>query len=248
MNAPIETISLDEIDKLLKSAASRDQRSTDVADALAWWADLNRARVSYADAADALSHYYASVWPRQDPKFRFRATAPAVIEIVHEARRRRHEHANFVYEPCVGETGAQYVARLRSQLTAVGDGDPPLHSTAELRPRPVAALVAGIADAFALPPEIADILAPRRTGPRSVRCPVCSAAASEKCTTDAGRTMDSPHPSRIDAWAIDAADCPECHSPAGDGCRQMGQPYPNGAHPGRVKAAERALRAEANRS
>lgn len=232
-----ETITLEQIEQLLDSAAARDQRSTDPADHVAWWTDLNTARVSYADAKLAMAKYYAEVWPRQDPRQRFRVTAPVLIEIVGKIRDKRHELANFIYEPDPDETGAEYVRRKQAQLRAVGDGYAPAHSTAELSPRPVAALVAGIANAKALPPEIAGLLAERRFGAKSIRCPKCSAAPSARCTNDNGKPMSGLHPSRVDAHAVQNADCPECYATAGDGCREMGEPYRGGAHPGRVKAA-----------
>lgn len=244
MNPANETITLPEVGELLALAAARDQRTTGVADNVAWWQDLNAARVSFADASLALTRYYAEVWPKQDPKRRFRATAPALIEIIRDIRKQRFELANFVYEPDPDETGAQYVARLRGQLRAVGNGYAPAHSTAELSPRPVAALVAGIADTKALPAEITDVLAPRRTGARSVRCPKCSAEPRIRCTNDNGKPMAAPHPSRIDAHAVQTTDCPECYAAAGDGCREMGEPYRGGAHPGRVKAASKTNQTE----
>ena len=239
-----ESITLEQVEELLDLAAVRDQRTTDPADHVAWWTDLNVARVSSADAKLALAKYYAEVWPRQDPRHRFRATAPVLIEIAQKIRAQRHEVANFVYEPVDGETGAEYAKRKQAQLRAVGDGYAPAHSMAELSPRPVAALVAGIANAKALPPEIADVLAPRRTGPKSIRCPKCSAAPRTRCTNDNGKPMTAPHPTRVDAHAIQTADCPECYATAGGGCREMGEPYPGGAHPGRVKAADLATRTE----
>jgi len=239
-----ESITLEQIEQLLDLAAVRDQRSTDPADHVAWWTDLNVARVSFADAKLALAKYYAEVWPRQDPRHRFRATAPVLIEIVGDIRKQRHEKANFVYEPDPDETGAEYARRKQAQLRAVGDGHVPAHSTAELSPRPVAALVAGVASVRALPAEIADALAPRRTGPRSVRCPRCSAAPRVLCANGNGKPMNAPHPARIDAHAVQTTDCPECYVVAGDGCREMGEPYRGGAHPGRVKAANVATRTE----
>ena len=49
--------------------------------------------------------------------------------------------------------------------------------------------------------------------------------------------MTALHPARVDAHAVQTADCPECHATPGDSCREMGEPYRGGAHPGRVKAA-----------
>lgn len=234
---PDETITDEETNRLLQEAARRDQRSIGVNDIAAWYADLNVARVGYDDALKAVSRYYSIHWPKQPPAQRFRLTAPVLIELVDQIREQRHRAANFIYEPDPDETGAEYARRKQAQLRAVGDGHVPAHSVAELSPRPVAALVAGIASAKALPPEIAGLLAERRFGAKSIRCPKCSAAPAVRCTNDNGKPMTGLHPSRVDAHAVQNADCPECYANAGDGCREMGEPYPGGAHPGRVKAA-----------
>jgi len=104
--------------------------------------------------------------------------------------------------------------------------------------------VADVAKARALPAEIADALAPIRTGPKSIRCPKCSAKPKDCCTNGNGKPMTALHPARVDAHAVQTADCPECHATPGDSCREMGEPYRGGAHPGRVKAADLATRAE----
>jgi len=237
-----ETITDEETNRLLKEAAMRDQRTIGATDIAAWYTDLNVARVNYDDALAAVSRYYSIHWPKQSPAERFRLTAPVLIELVREIRNKRFEQANFVYEPDPEETGAQYVQRLRMQLAAVGNGYAPAHSTAELSQRPVAALVAGVAEAKRMPAKVFNLPADRRFGPRSLRCPKCSAEPRARCTTENGRPMHAPHPMRIDAHAVQIATCPECHAAPGDGCRQMGEPYP-GAHPGRVKAAAEAIRA-----
>lgn len=234
---PNETITDAETNRLLQEAAMRDQRTIGATDIAAWYTDLNVAGIGYNDALAAVSRYYSVHWPKQPPAQRFRLTAPVLIELVREIRERRHQAANFVYEPDPDETGAEFVQRLRAQQRAVGDGYAPAYSMAELSPRPVAALVSGIADAKALPLEITGLLAERRFGAKSLRCPKCSAGPGCRCTNDNGKPMAGLHPSRVDAHAVQTADCPECYATAGDGCREMGEPYRGGAHPGRVKAA-----------
>ncbi len=245
MNAA-ETITIDEVTALLKAAASRDQRTIDTADTLAWWQDLNTARVGYADASAALSHYYANVWPRQDPRQRFRATAPVLIELVLALRKQRLADSDFVYEPRHWEeTGAQYVVRLREQIAAVADGREPAGPAghAILRKRPVAELVAGIADAKYLPPAIADVIAKRRPPARSVNCPYCQAQKGSNCKNPTGRDLSGGvHPGRIDAWAIAVTGCPVCYATPGQPCTQTdnaGQrPYAHGTHRARADAAQ----------
>lgn len=240
MNIPNETIDMDECKLLVAGITARDQRTSDPADAVAWWTDLNRAQVRYLDAAEAVSRYYTEVWPRQDPRQRFRATPPIVIELVMEIRKTRLDQANLVYVPADPyETGAQFAARKRAQITAVANGATVPYQAQALSPRPVAALVAGVADKRSLPSDIAGMLAERRSGPGSIRCPQCSAAPKKRCVSGGGRTLENLHPSRTDAWATERSDCPECRVAAGVVCRQGGEPYPQGAHPGRVKAARR---------
>jgi hypothetical protein len=236
-----ETISMDEITALLKAAAARDQRTVDPIDTLAWYQDLNMARVHYRDASAALSHYYVNVWPRQDAKQRFRATAPTLIEIVREIRKKRLADTDFVYEPKhFDESGEQFVRRLNAQLSAIADGREPQQPAGQaLRPRPVKELIAGVAAARALPPEIADVLAKRRNPARTVVCPYCKALKGAPCRNGAGRELPSAalHPSRTDLWASAVTPCPACRASAGEPCRELGKPHMQGAHHARVETA-----------
>lgn len=241
-----ETITLDEVDALLKALAARDQRTTGEADILAWYQDLNTARVSYRDASAAASHYYANIWPRQDPRQRFRATAPVVIELVLQIRKQRLEASDFVYEPRhPDENGAQYVKRLREQITAVADGRTPAQPAgrAITRQRPVAELVAALAERRALPPEIADVLAKRRPPARSVTCPYCHAQKGSNCKNPIGKDVPGGvHPGRVDAWATAIAGCPVCHSAPGEPCTETDnagrRPYAHGTHHDRAETAQ----------
>lgn len=230
----VETISMDEVIDLLGQVTARDQRSTGEADVTTWWHDLNTARITYRDAQAAANHYYAVVWPAQKPQDRFRLTAPVVIELVRKAHAERL--ANFVYEPTPGETGAEFVERYDQQRDAVASGQvPPVPSiTQALRPRPIAALVAGVAAARVLPPEIADVIAKRRPPGRSIRCPGCGAAPNAPCRTGSGRELKTVHPSRLDAWATADRPCPACGAAVNAPCREYGQIYRGGAHRERI--------------
>jgi len=250
MNPANETITLPEIGELLALAAARDQRSTGTADNVAWWQDLNAARVTFKDAKLALTRYYAEVWPKQDPRQRFRATAPVIIEIVRGIRERRHEDANFVYEPVDGETGAEYAARYQRQLRAIGDGYVPTYSTREItrsvddNKRQLAELVSGVDQRMLLPPEIAKVLASARPAGLEVSCPRCHAEPNRKCTDPGtGRQMKRLHDSRIAAWAIVANPCPECRAAVGSACTELGEPYRDHAHKTRIDAARTAAAA-----
>jgi hypothetical protein len=239
---PNETISDEETNQLLKEAARRDQRTIGVNDIAAWYADLNIACIGYDDALAAVSRYYSIHWPKQPPGQRFRLTAPVLIELVHEIREQRHQVANYIYEPVPDETGYQFTARLRAEQRAVGNGCTPQYAVRELssRQKPeLETVLSGIADIRTLPREISGVLAERRIGVRSIRCPQCNAGPGAKCVTGGGRAMASPHPSRTEAWAVAVASCPECRAESESGCRAAGQPYAHGVHPGRLTAAQR---------
>lgn len=237
-----ETITIDEIDKLLQQLAARDQRTTGDADIITWWNDLNNATppVSYHDAQQAANHYYAVIYPRQKPNERYRLTAPTVIELVQKAHAERL--ANFVYEDRPDETGAEYVERYNQQLRAVATGErPPVPSiTQALKPRPVAALVAGIAAKRVLPPEVAEVLERRRPPGTAIACPVCSAPANQRCRAKGrggrpDRTLSTIHATRIEQWATGATGCPTCHAAQWQPCLAYGRPC--AAHPARIEAA-----------
>lgn len=244
-----ETITDDEINKLLKAAAARDQRTIGAADILAWYQDLNVAGVRYADASEAVARYYAIHWPRQATGERFRLTSPVLIELVREIRNARHVAADFLYEPVAGETGTEYAARLRTRLRAVGDGHRPAHTTAELGMNPdgkqdLAELVSGMSQRMPYPPEIADVLNRARPAGSQISCPRCHAEPGKKCLNPAtGTQMARLHDSRIAGWAILCEACPDCRVAIGNVCRELGQPYRDHAHKVRINAARLAVAA-----
>jgi hypothetical protein len=204
--------------------------------------DLNAARVSYADATAAVSRYYAEIWPRQDPNQRFRITAPVLVEVVIALRRARITESNYVFEPRYGETGHQTAARMRGELATVADGrEVPRAIGHPLRPRPVAELVAGVAAKRSLPPEIAAVIEKVRPPARSVTCPACHARPNVACSIPGTvKTRVRPgfiHPARTASWAVAVAGCPECRAVPGEVCRQLGEPYRDGAHHVRIEAA-----------
>ena len=244
-----EIITQDEINSLLKAAAARDQRTIGAGDILAWWQDLNLAGVRYADASEAVARYYAIHWPKQPPAQRFRLTSPVLIELVREIRNARHVAADFLYEPVPGETGAEYAARLQGELRAIGDGQAPAHTTAEIGMNPegqrkLAELVSGMSQRMPYPPEIAEVLGRARPAGSQITCPRCRAKPGRKCSNPAtGKEMDRLHDSRIAGWAILCEACPDCRAPIGDACRELGQPYRDHAHKARIDAARLAIAA-----
>lgn len=197
---PYEIISLDEIGALLEQIAARDQRTTGETDVTAWWNDLNTARITYSDAQAAVNYFHAVVQPAQKEADRYRLTSVKLIEMVRKVRAERLE--NFVYQPTPGETGAEFIANYHRQRRAVAAGlQPPAPSiTQALHPRPVAELVAGVAAARALPPEIAEAIERRRPHGTEVRCPVCGAPPRTRCRAVTGkriRELSTIHPTRI---------------------------------------------------
>jgi hypothetical protein len=244
-----EAITQDEINNLLKAAAARDQRTVGAADILAWWQDLNIANVRYADASEAVARYYAIHWPKQPPNQRFRLTSPVLIELVHEIRNARHVASDFLYEPVAGETGAEYAARLQSQLRAVGDGQEPAHTMAEIGMNPegqrkLKELISGMSQRMPYPPEIAEVLNRARPAGSQISCSRCHAKPGAKCSNPAtGKTMARLHDSRIAGWAILCEACPDCRAAIGDVCIELGQPYRDHAHQARIDAARAAIAA-----
>jgi len=113
------------------------------------------------------------------------------------------------------------------------------------RPRPVAALVAGLVAAKTIPDEAVEVraaLAPRRHPARAVACPkgACGARVGDGCTNDDGKPpLGGVHPTRIDRWAAATTACPTCGTPAGAECVEAGRPYPHG-HRQRIDAAKQA--------
>ncbi|WP_370665365.1 hypothetical protein [Streptomyces sp. IBSBF 2507] len=120
--------------------------------------------------------------------------APAEIadEISKIRGSRTHD---FVYEPPPGDSDPNYLARLRGQLTATGDGQRPPVLAKELPRRPVAELVASLANALPGIPD-ADISAVRRPGPFGVECPTCRAAIGRPCRIGGNGRERAPHEAR----------------------------------------------------
>lgn len=244
-----ETITEDRVNELLKQAASRDQRTIATADIIAWYQDLNAVGITYPDAAEALVRYYAVHYPKQLPGQRFRLTSPMLIELVREIRNARLEASDYLCEPVLGETGAEYAARLQRELRAAADGQRPVHTTAEIGMNPegqrkLKELIAGTSQRMPYPPEIAEVLDRARPAGSQITCPRCHAKPNRKCSNPAtGKAMERLHDSRIAHWAILGESCPDCRAPIGAACRELGQPYRDHAHKARIDAARKALTA-----
>lgn len=106
---------------------------------------------------------------------------------------------DFVYQPPAGDRDPHYLARLRGQLAATGDGERPPVIHQALPARPVAALVSGLADALpSVPTKDEEVAKIRRPGPLGRECPDCLAAIGRPCRTGAGRER-APHEARTAA-------------------------------------------------
>lgn len=148
------------------------------------WHDI-LANYQLNDAREA-----AAAVARRQP---FVAPAEIAAEISKIRGSRTHD---FVYEPPPGDSDPDYLARLRGQLAATGDGQRPPVLAKELPRRPVAELVASLADSLPTPPEHDDPVAKiRRPGPLGHECPTCRAAIGRPCRMGSGRERD-PHEAR----------------------------------------------------
>lgn len=204
-----ETVALQEIGMLLALAAARDQRTVGDADVLAWHADLNKARVSYDDAAEAITQFYAVELPGITRENRFRVTATDVIDLAKKARATRLEH--FSYEPPAGdrERDPKFIERLRGQLQAVASGAAPA-PTVELLltggPHP--AIEARVQDiGRQVPPSDDKDTFVRRPGSLGVECPTCKALIGRPCKTP-GKAKRGPHEARRAAAGLPGASAP----------------------------------------
>jgi hypothetical protein len=113
-------------------------------------------------------------------------------EIIGEITRQRGERADAFQGPGLSaevpdadpDDVQAYLAALREQRTRAADGH-------ELKPRKVAALLAGVGRE--VPPEIAAV---KRPGPLGIECPACGAAIGRPCRMDSGRER-APHSARF---------------------------------------------------
>lgn len=240
----MESITRDEVRRLLSEVAARDQRTIGVTDMLAWYQDLNFAGVTYLQASEALGYYYGTYWQAQLPSQRYRATAPILIEIIKKRRRDRLEELEFRYVPGDPDEPVDvYLARLRKQIGAVADGGPAPEPVGQLKARRMKELTSGIAMKTVVPEEVKEALGRRRHPALGVMCPKCAAPRNQMCKRGDGAPLGyRTHPSRVDVWATEVAPCPQCRAGVGDVCRDPDtqDPYRNGAHLPRVKVAESA--------
>lgn len=123
-------------------------------------------------------------------------------EIIGEIRRQRGNRAADFQGPGLPaeipdadpDDVPAYLAALRAQRTKAADG-------ISMRRRPVAELIAGLAEALpGIPEGLAQV---RRSGPLGIECPVssCRAALGRPCRTEApgakqGRELRTPHAAR----------------------------------------------------
>jgi hypothetical protein len=121
--------------------------------------------------------------------------APA--EIIEEVRAARQGALQeFQYEPDPDETPLEFLARLRSQIADVLDGQRPPVLAVVGAPRPVAELTSAVGREV---PEGWERPATRIWTALDVRCSYCQAPARRPCKSSRGRKLGHYHPSRIDA-------------------------------------------------
>lgn len=90
-----------------------------------------------------------------------------------------------------------------------------------------------------MPAELRDSLRANQHPSRAVACPHCGAAEHRPCRSlNRVRFMPEPHPSRVTAWATQAACCPACQVEPGVPCHLDGRPLHHGhVHPQRETEA-----------
>lgn len=198
-----QTITFDEIGRLLGLAAARDQRTVGDADILAWHDDLNAAGITFDDAKTALTRFYAVDMAALKSEHRRRVTSPDLIDLVRKIRAERL--ANFTYQPSDDDNDPKrYLWRLRGQLAAVANGRvaPPTERPA-LDGGPAPAVALRIAGAFGRVPDADDDSTETKVipiGPMTVQCPDCQARIGRPCKTPrTGKPRPKAHPARIAA-------------------------------------------------
>ncbi|MGW1492604.1 zinc finger domain-containing protein [Streptomyces sp. NPDC002402] len=123
-------------------------------------------------------------------------------EIIAEIRKQRDARADSFQGPGLPsevpdadpDDVPAYLAALRSQRTRAADG-------MELKRRPVAELIAGVASNLDMPgtEKAAEVEEVRRPGPLGVECPTCKAAIGRPCRVEIGdrrRELHTPHSAR----------------------------------------------------
>lgn len=198
---------------LLTRAAAFDNRTIGEADAEAWAAALNDMPFD-TDALNAVARFYSA--PTQPGETGRRWIEPHHVRTWRrKIRDERLGDTIPAYDPIrPDETGAQYVARRRAQLTAIADGTE--------QPIPVHALAGGPHPSLArqlaavgrdVPDEDDDeqpympdgfreeIGLTARTPEYAIPCPKdgCKAPARQPCKTPMGRTRSETHQARKDA-------------------------------------------------
>lgn len=226
--------------ELLTFCAAWDQRTIGESDARAWAYALRDVPLD-DDTRQAVADHYGVT--------KDRATPADVRRIRTRIRETRIGAAHPVYNGNPTETGAEFAARRREQLTAAADGTLPPQSIGyaldATPPRSVLALTAGVGRPvddeprpYISPEQRSAIRSTlptqRATLPAlAVPCPVetCRAAPRRLCKRGAGVELRATvHGRRRDAHAVQFATCPECGADPGRNCTA---PEP---HPARIRA------------
>ncbi|KIQ67023.1 hypothetical protein TR51_06435 [Kitasatospora griseola] len=121
--------------------------------------------------------------------------APAeIIDEVRAVRARRL--ADFRYEPNPDETSAEYVRRLRGQISATIAGHRPPALPYQGSPRPIDTVTARTGRD--VPTSDQHVPPTRIRSANDIECSYCGAKPRHMCKTSRGRRMNSYHPSRIE--------------------------------------------------
>ncbi|MFM9368161.1 hypothetical protein [Streptomyces sp. Da 82-17] len=226
--------------ELLAHCAAFDRRTIGEADARAWSRALHDVPLD-DDTRGAVAEHYAHTdqW----------ITVAQIRHLRARIRTGRIDAAHPVYDGQPGETGEQFIARRRAQITAAAEGALPertitqaIGAGSEAKLLALAGAVGRSVDGEEPAPYVDE---KTRTAMRShlpgnraalveldVDCPNCRAAQRRLCRSSRGRELrGTVHGQRRDAYAVRHAQCPECGAPPSHACTT---PEP---HPARVRAA-----------
>ncbi|WP_309029057.1 zinc finger domain-containing protein [Streptomyces alfalfae] len=194
--------------ELLTRAAAFDNRTIGEADATAWAAAL--ADLPYDDdALQAVARYYST--PAAPGETGRRWIEPHHVRTHRTAIRNERLGTTIpAYKPPTEpETGRDFTARRRAQLTAIADGREtplPIHALTGGPHPSVARAIAGIGelpgDEPYMPNGFREAIGLTTTPPElRVPCPKdgCKAPARQPCKTPHGRRRTTPHQARTDA-------------------------------------------------
>ncbi|MFJ6616650.1 hypothetical protein ACIQOW_03575 [Kitasatospora sp. NPDC091335] len=193
--------------KLLAAAAVFDGRDAESEAAARLWAEALADVPADPDTFASVTRYYST--PPENSARRKWLEPHHVRTIRQEVRDSRIPDGACTYPGQPGETGAEFVARRRQQLTAIADGHLAAEPIRQIKGGPHPSVADALAGIGRMPAHLREELAGRGiTTPRgrfpeiATRCPQCGAEPGKPCRRPSGKTIrDDTHSSRRDAHA-----------------------------------------------